>query len=114
MNAAVTAQPKSPRRIQADGGALAGVRRRLRRSQRQQGGGVACGGLCGFAGISGGWRSVRLRQPRLTFRNLLFAVFVEGIHDIVQALVYDLAVAPHHRHRFPPAQIHQIHISRAL
>ena len=76
--------------------------------------GRACGGICGFAGISGGWRSVRLRQSRLTFRNLLFAVFVEGIHDIVQALIYDLAVAPHHRHRFPPAQIHQIHISSAL
>ena len=62
-----------------------------------QGGACACG-IGGFAGSDGGWRSVRLRQLRLTFRNLLFAVFVEGIHDIVQMLVYDLAVASHHRH----------------
>ncbi len=25
-------------------------------------GGVACGGICGFAGSGAGWRSVRLRQ----------------------------------------------------
>jgi len=63
------------------------------------------GGICGFAGNSGGWRSVRLRQPRLTFRNLLFAIFVKRIHDVVQALINDLAVASHHRHRFSSAQI---------
>ena len=74
------------------------VRRRLRCSQRQQGRGRVCADIGGFAGVRGGWVSVRLRQLRLTFRTLLFAVFVEGIHDIVQALVYDLAVAPHHRH----------------
>ncbi len=37
------------------------VSRRLRRSQRQQGKGGACAAVCGFAGISGGARSVRLR-----------------------------------------------------
>ena len=31
----------------------------------------------------------------LSFGSLLFTVFVEGIHDIVQALVYEIAVAPH-------------------
>ena len=41
----------------------------------------------------------------LLFRYLLFAVFVESIHDIVQALVDDLPLAPYHRHRFPSAQI---------
>ena len=52
----------------------------------------ACG-ISGFAGITAGWRLVRLRRARLTFRNLLFAIFVERVHDIVQALVYDLPVA---------------------
>ncbi len=31
----------------------------------------------------------------LSFESLLFAVFVERIHDIVKALVYEIAVAPH-------------------
>jgi hypothetical protein len=84
-------------------GALAVVWQRLRRCQRQQG--VHAADIDGFAGSIGGYRSVRLRQPMLLFRYLLFAVFVEGIHDIVQALVDDLPLAPYHRHRFPSAQI---------
>ena len=63
------------------------------------------GPVCGVRRYQRRWGSVRLRRARLTFRNLLFAIFVERVHDIVQALVYDLPVASHHRHRFPSAQI---------
>jgi len=38
-----------------------------------------------------GWRP-------LMFGCLLFGVFVEGVHDVVETHVYDLAVASDHRH----------------
>ncbi len=55
-----------PRRIQADGGGgrwgVCGDTRQAASTvpQRQQGRGRVRGGICGFAGNSGGWRSVRL------------------------------------------------------
>ena len=49
--------------------------------------------VCGFGGVSGGGRSGHLRLQSLPLRTLLFAVFVERVHDVVQALIYDLAVA---------------------
>ena len=50
----------------------------------------------------------------LLFRYLLFAVVVNRVHDVIETLIYDLAIASHHCYWFPTAQGHQNHIIRAL
>ena len=54
--------------------------------------------MCGFAGMSGGGGRFAFGWRPLKLGFLLFGVLVEGVHDMVQALIYDLAVASHHRH----------------
>ena len=90
---------KSPRRIQSRRGtALACVWRRLSGRQRQQGrGGRTCVPV--YAGSPAAAEGTgRFASGALLLRYLLFAVFVKCVHDVVQALIYDLTVASHHRH----------------
>ena len=70
----------------------------LRGSQRQQGQWGRTRAVIGFANNRAGGQTVHLRLQSLPLGSLLFAVFVERVHDVVQALVYDLTVASHHRH----------------
>ena len=51
-----------------------------------------------FVGVSGSRQSGRLCCGMLLFRYLLFAAVVKGVHDVIEALIYDLAIASHHRH----------------
>ena len=60
------------------------VRRRLRGSQRQQGQWGRTRAVIGFANNRAGGQTVHLRLQSLPLGSLLFAVFVERVHDVVQ------------------------------